>query len=74
MPEGGPQSTTDPILESLAESGLSHLTGKTFRSVTRPESYEDGQSVAAASAGGMDKNSTPTRYRIGSSGPETRLT
>jgi hypothetical protein len=52
--------------ESLVESGLSHPAGKTFRAGQDDGSCEGGdyvcdQSAARARAGGMDRNSTPTR-------------
>jgi hypothetical protein len=52
--------------ESLVESGLRHPGGKTFRAgkedgSARPENYVCDQSAARASAGGIDRNSTPTR-------------
>jgi hypothetical protein len=52
--------------ESLVESGLSHPAGKTFRTEEEAGSepgadYVCDQSAARASAGGIDRNSTPTR-------------
>ena len=52
--------------ESLVESGLSHPGGKTFRSgkedgFAPSGNYVCDQSAARASAGGIDRNSTPTR-------------
>ncbi len=74
----GPRRGSENPSESLVESGLRHLTGKTFRAgledaPARPNQVCD-QSAARASAGGMERNSTPTKYRMGSSGPETRRT
>lgn len=52
--------------ESLVESGLRHSGGKTFRgpeedSIAPSRNYVCDQSAARASAGGIDRNSTPTR-------------
>ena len=52
--------------ESLVESGLRHSDGKTFRAgkdegLHRLGNYVCDQSAARASAGGIDRNSTPTR-------------
>jgi hypothetical protein len=52
--------------ESLVESGLRHPAGKTFRASKedglRPgRDYVCDQSAARASAGGIERNSTPTR-------------
>jgi len=67
-------SRQDRPSESLSESGLRLSAGKTFPAAPFRENaiYTWGQSVARASAGGTERNSTPTRYRIGSSGPDTR--
>jgi hypothetical protein len=52
--------------ESLVESGLRHPGGKTFRAgkddgLAPSGNYVCDQSAARASAGGIDRNSTPTR-------------
>jgi hypothetical protein len=52
--------------ESLVESGLRHPGGKTFRGGNEDGfapsgNYVCDQSAARASAGGIDRNSTPTR-------------
>jgi hypothetical protein len=52
--------------ESLVESGLRHPAGKTFRAEREDAAngradYVCDQSAARASAGGIDRNSTPTR-------------
>jgi hypothetical protein len=52
--------------ESLVESGLRHSGGKTFRAgeedgLAPSRNYVCDQSAARASAGGIDRNSTPTR-------------
>ena len=58
----GPENAS----ESLVESGLRHSDGKTFHAgkdegLHRPRNYVCDQSAARASAGGIDRNSTPTR-------------
>ena len=57
---------SEDLSESLVESGLRHSDGKTFRAgkedgFARSENYVCDQSAARASAGGIDRNSTPTR-------------
>jgi hypothetical protein len=52
--------------ESLVESGLRHPAGKTFHAekedgFAASGNYVCDQSAARASAGGIDRNSTPTR-------------
>ena len=58
----GPENAS----ESLVESGLRHSDGKTFHAgkdegIHRHGNYVCDQSAARASAGGIDRNSTPTR-------------
>ena len=58
----GPENAS----ESLVESGLRHSGGKTFRAgeedgLAPSRNYVCDQSAARASAGGIDRNSTPTR-------------
>jgi hypothetical protein len=62
----GPRRGSENPSESLVESGLRHSGGKTFRGreedgFASSRNYVCDQSAARASAGGIDRNSTPTR-------------
>ena len=62
----GPGEGPENPSESLVESGLRHPAGKTFHAgkedgFTASGNYVCDQSAARASAGGIDRNSTPTR-------------
>jgi hypothetical protein len=59
-------------LRNSGRAWLRHSRGKTFAFRQRPSPYTCDHAVARASAGGIERNSTPTRYRVGSPGADTR--